>query len=126
NGGIEVCKAAGFDLIIVETSGIGQGGTEIVDISDIPVYVMTAEYGAATQLEKINMLDLADFVVLNKFEKKGSQDALRDVRKQMKRNLGAWDSDIEQMPVYPTIASQFHDEGVNRFFRALGDKINDY
>src|SRR5699024_2636744 len=79
-----------------------------------------------TQLEKINMLDLADFVVLNKFEKKGSQDALRDVRKQMKRNLGAWDSDIEQMPVYPTIASQFHDEGVNRFFRALVDKINDY
>ncbi len=125
-GGIEICKAAGFDLIIVETSGIGQGGTEIVDISDIPVYVMTSEYGAATQLEKINMLDLADFVVLNKFEKKGSQDALRDVRKQMKRNLGAWDMDVEQMPVYPTIAAQFNDEGVNRFFKALVDKINDH
>ncbi len=125
-GGIEICKAAGFDLIIVETSGIGQGGTEIVDISDIPVYVMTSEYGAATQLEKINMLDLAEFVVLNKFEKKGSQDALRDVRKQMKRNLGAWNTKPKKMPVYPTIAAQFNDEGVNRFFKALIDKINEY
>lgn len=123
-GGIAICKASGFDLIIVETSGIGQSGTEIVDISDIPVYVMTSEYGAATQLEKINMLDLADFVVLNKFEKKGSQDALRDIRKQMKRNLGAWDLSPEKMPVYPTIAAQFNDEGVNRFFKALVDKIN--
>ncbi len=125
-GGIAICKAAGFDLIIVETSGIGQGGTEIVEISDIPVYVMTSEYGAATQLEKINMLDLAEFVVLNKFEKKGSQDALRDVRKQMKRNLGAWDTKPEEMPVYPTIAAQFNDEGVNRFFKALIDKINNH
>ncbi|MDZ7659156.1 methylmalonyl-CoA mutase family protein [Fodinibius sp.] len=125
-GTIEVCKTAGFDLVIVETSGIGQSDTEIVNISDIPLYVMTSEYGAATQLEKINMLDLAELVVLNKFEKKGSQDALRDVRKQMKRNRGAWDLDPEAMPVYPTIAAQFNDEGVNRLFKAIVDKVNDY
>ncbi len=122
---IQIYKAAGFDLIIVETSGIGQGDTEIVDISDIPVYVMTSEYGAATQLEKINMLDLADLVVLNKFEKKGSQDALRDIRKQMKRNRGAWELEPEKMPVFPTIAAQFNDEGVNRLFKGLVDRIND-
>ncbi len=125
-GAIEVCKTAGFDLVIVETSGIGQSGTEIVDISDIPLYVMTSEYGAATQLEKINMLDLAELVVLNKFEKKGSLDALRDVRKQMKRNLGAWDADQEDMPVFPTIAAQFNDKGVNHLFKALVDSINDH
>jgi len=125
-GAIEICKTAGFDLIIVETSGIGQSDTEIVNISDIPMYVMTSEYGAATQLEKINMLDLAELVVLNKFEKKGSLDALRDVRKQMKRNLGAWDQQPERMPVYPTIAAQFNDEGVNRLFKALTDKINSH
>ncbi|MFH5884457.1 methylmalonyl-CoA mutase family protein [Halalkalibaculum sp. DA3122] len=124
-GAVEVFKSAGFDLVIIETSGIGQSDTEIVEVADIPLYVMTSEYGAATQLEKINMLDLADFVVLNKFEKKGSQDALRDVRKQMKRNLGAWDSKPEQMPVYPTIAAQFNDEGVNRLFKALVDRINE-
>ncbi|NIR65141.1 MAG: hypothetical protein GWN00_16970, partial [Aliifodinibius sp.] len=90
------------------------------------LYVMTSEYGAATQLEKINMLDLAELVVLNKFEKKGSLDALRDVRKQMKRNRGAWDLDPEAMPVYPTIAAQFNDEGVNRLFKAIVDKVNDY
>ena len=123
-GAIEVCKTAGFDLIIIETSGIGQSGSEIVDISDIPMYVMTSEYGAATQLEKISMLDLAELVVLNKFEKKGSQDALRDIRKQMKRNLGAWDAKQEDMPVYPTIAAQFNDKGVNHLFKALVDKIN--
>lgn len=125
-GAIEICKTAGFDLIIVETSGIGQSDTEIVNISDIPMYVMTSEYGAATQLEKINMLDLAELVVLNKFEKKGSLDALRDVRKQMKRNRGAWDLNPEKMPVYPTIAAQFNDEGVNRLFKALTDKINNH
>lgn len=125
-GAIEICKTAGFDLIIVETSGIGQSDTEIVDISDIPMYVMTSEYGAATQLEKINMLDLARLVVLNKFEKKGSLDALRDVRKQIKRNRGEWDRKPEQMPVYPTIAAQFNDEGVNRLFKALVDEINGY
>lgn len=125
-GAIEICKTAGFDLVIVETSGIGQSDTEIVNISDIPMYVMTSEYGAATQLEKINMLDLAELVVLNKFEKKGSLDALRDVRKQMKRNRGAWDLDPEAMPVFPTIAAQFNDEGVNRLFKALTDKINEH
>jgi methylmalonyl-CoA mutase len=123
-GAVELLKRAGFDLVIVETSGIGQSDTEIVEISDIPIYVMTSEYGAATQLEKINMLDLTELVVLNKFEKKGSLDALRDIRKQMKRNLGAWDLKPEQMPVYPTIAAQFNDEGVNRLFKALVDKIN--
>ncbi|WP_138429931.1 methylmalonyl-CoA mutase family protein [Fodinibius saliphilus] len=123
-GAIEICKTAGFDLVIVETSGIGQSDTEIVNISDIPMYVMTSEYGAATQLEKINMLDLAELVVLNKFEKKGSLDALRDVRKQIKRNRGAWNANAEDMPVYPTIAAQFNDEGVNRLFKALVDTIN--
>ncbi|WP_395085339.1 methylmalonyl-CoA mutase family protein [Gracilimonas sp.] len=124
-GAIELYKAAGFDLIIVETSGIGQSGTEIVEYTDIPMYVMTSEYGAATQLEKINMLDLAELVVLNKFEKKGSLDALRDIRKQMIRNTGSWHAKQEDMPVYPTIAAQFNDEGVNRLFKALVDKIND-
>lgn len=121
---IHLYKKAGFDLIIVETSGIGQSGTEIVDLTDIPLYVMTSEYGAATQLEKINMLDLAEIVVLNKFEKKGSLDALRDVRKQMQRNAGLWHEDPATMPVFPTIAAQFNDEGVNRLFSALVDKIN--
>lgn len=123
-GAIEVYKTAGFDLIIVETSGIGQSGTEIVDVSDIPIYVMTHEYGAATQLEKINMLDLAELVVLNKFEKKGSLDALRDIRKQIKRNRGEWHAKPEQMPVYPTIAAQFNDEGVHRLFAAIVDRVN--
>ncbi|WP_142714433.1 methylmalonyl-CoA mutase family protein [Fodinibius sediminis] len=125
-GAIVICVTAGYDLVIVETSGIGQSDSEIVDISDIPLYVMTSEYGAATQLEKINMLDLADLVVLNKFEKKGSLDALRDVRKQMKRNRGAWDLKAENMPVYPTIAAQFNDKGVNHLFKALVDRINDH
>lgn len=121
---IALYKSAGFDLIIVETSGIGQSGTEIVDLTDISMYVMTSEYGAATQLEKINMLDLADVVVLNKFEKKGAMDALRDVRKQMQRNSGQWHADPVTMPVFPTIAAQFNDEGVNRLFSALVDRIN--
>ncbi|MEX0769478.1 MAG: methylmalonyl-CoA mutase family protein [Balneolaceae bacterium] len=124
-GTIAVLKAAGFDLVIVETSGIGQNDTDIVDITELPVYVMTHEYGAATQLEKINMLDLAELVVLNKFEKKGSLDALRDIRKQMKRNRSEWHLKTEEMPVYPTIAAQFNDEGVNRLFKALVDRIND-
>ena len=124
-GAIELYKQAGFDLIIVETSGIGQSGTEIVDISDIPIYVMTSEYGAATQLEKINMLDLAEIVVLNKFEKKGSLDAYRDIRKQIIRNRGEWHAKPEDMPVYPTIAAQFNDKGVNNLFAAIVEKIND-
>ncbi len=124
-GAIAVYEAAEFDLIIVETSGIGQSGAEIVDLCDIPIYVMTHEYGAATQLEKINMLDLADLVVLNKFDKKGSLDALRDVRKQIQRNRGDWHIKPKNMPVYPTIASQFNDEGVHRLFAAIVEQINE-
>jgi len=124
-GAIAVYRAAGFDLIIVETSGIGQSEAEITELSDIPVYVMTHDYGAATQLEKINMLDLADLVVLNKFDKKGSLDALRDVRKQIQRNRGEWHANPENMPVYPTIASQFNDEGVHRLFAAIVELINE-
>jgi len=124
-GVTQVYKAAGFDLIIIETSGIGQSDTEITDLADLSLYVMTSDYGAATQLEKINMLDLADLVVLNKFEKKGSLDALRDIRKQIKRNKGLWEEKAENMPVYPTIAAQFNDEGVNRLFKALVDQINE-
>ncbi|NHA15856.1 cobalamin-dependent protein, partial [Thioalkalivibrio sp. XN279] len=116
---VEFLKAAGFGLVIVETAGIGQSDTEIVDLVDLPVYVMTSEYGAASQLEKIDMLDFAELVVLNKFEKRGAEDALRDVRKQWKRNRKAFDMPDERVPVYPTIASQFNDPGVNRFFRAL-------
>lgn len=124
-GAVEIYKIAGFDLILVETSGIGQSGAEIVDLSDIPIYVMTHEYGAATQLEKINMLDLAEMVVLNKFDKKGSLDALRDIRKTMQRNRGEWHQKPESMPVYPTIASQFNDDGVHRLFAAIVRQIND-
>ncbi|MCH8568269.1 MAG: methylmalonyl-CoA mutase family protein [Balneolales bacterium] len=125
-GAIELCKAASYDIIVVETSGIGQSESEIVDITDLSLYVMTSEYGAATQLEKINMLDLADIIVLNKFEKKGSQDALRDIRKQYKRNHNLWHAEETSLPVYPTIAAQFNDEGVNRLFAALVNKINSH
>lgn len=123
-GAISICKTAGYDIIIVETSGIGQSDTEIVDLTDIPMYVMTSEYGAATQLEKINMLDMADLIVLNKFEKKGSRDALRDIRKQYKRNHLLWEANDSELPVYPTIAAQFNDEGVNRLFKAVINIIN--
>jgi isobutyryl-CoA mutase len=116
---IAFLKSAGFGLVIVETAGIGQSDTEIVDLVDLPVYVMTSEYGAASQLEKIDMLDFAELVVLNKFEKRGAEDALRDVRKQWKRNRKAFQQPDEQVPVYPTIASQFNDPGVNRLFVAL-------
>ncbi len=125
-GAVALCKAAEFDLIIVETSGIGQSDAEIVDLVDISTYVMTSEYGAATQLEKINMLDLADFIVLNKFEKKGSLDALRDIRKQYKRNHGLWHAGDTDIPVFPTIAAQFNDEGVNRLFKAMVNRINEH
>ncbi len=116
---LDIVKIAGFDLIILETSGIGQSDTEITDHSNFAVYVMTPEYGAATQLEKIDMLDYADFVVLNKFDHPGSRDALRDVKKQYQRNHGLFEQDPASMPVFGTMASQYNDEGINRFFQAL-------
>ena len=121
---LDILKYADFDLIFLETSGIGQSQTEIVDFSDISVYVMTPEYGAPTQLEKIDMLDYADFVVINKFDKYGALDALRDVRKQVQRNREAFDKKPEDMPVYGTVASQFNDDGVNKFFTDLIIKLN--
>jgi len=120
---IAFLKSVGFGLVIVETAGIGQSDTEVVDLVDLPVYVMTSEYGAASQLEKIDMLDFAELVALNKFEKRGAEDALRDVRKQWKRNRQAFQLDDAEVPIYPTIASQFNDPGVNRFFRALCEKL---
>ena len=116
---IDVCKAARFDLIIVETSGIGQSDTEITEHSDKTLYVMTAEYGAATQLEKIDMLDFADVMAINKFDKRGSLDALRDVRKQYRRNHNLWDIPDSELPIVGTIASQFNDPGMNALFDRL-------
>ena len=115
----KIVQAAGYDLIILETSGIGQSDTEIIDHSDLSLYVMTPEYGAATQLEKIDMLDFADLVALNKFDKRGALDALRDVKKQYQRNHLFWDKPVDEMPVFGTIASQFNDPGVNKLFNAL-------
>jgi len=118
-----VLKAAGFDLIILETSGIGQSDTEILDHSDVSLYIMTPEFGAATQLEKIDMLDFADVVAINKFDKRGAQDALRDVKKQYKRNHQLWDAKDEDLPVVGTIASQFNDPGTNTLYARLMKKI---
>jgi isobutyryl-CoA mutase len=120
---IQVLKAAGFDLIVLETSGIGQSDTEILDHSDVSLYVMTPEYGAATQLEKIDMLDFADVIALNKFDKRGALDALRDVKKQYQRNHQLWDKKAEDMPVFGTIASQFNDPGTNQLYKQVMDKI---
>ena len=114
-----IVQAAGFDLIILETSGIGQSDTSIVDHSDVSLYVMTPEYGAATQLEKIDMLDFADLIALNKFDKRGAQDALRDVKKQYQRNNMLFDQEVDEMPVFGTVASQFNDPGVNEYYCKL-------
>ncbi len=116
---ISFLKSKGFDLLIVETAGIGQGDSEIVDLVDFSVYVMTSEYGAASQLEKIDMLDFADMIVLNKYDKRGAEDALRDIRKQWKRNHTAFKMADDDVPVYPTIASQFNDPGVSWMFSEL-------
>ena len=120
---IDITKAADFDLIILETSGIGQSDTEITDHSDVSLYVMTPEYGAATQLEKIDMLDFADMIALNKFDKRGALDALRDVKKQYQRNHQLWDAKEEDLPVFGTIASQFNDPGMNKLYLELMNLI---
>jgi isobutyryl-CoA mutase len=120
---LAVAKAAGFDLVIVETAGIGQGDSSIVDLVDVSLYVMTSEFGAASQLEKIDMLDFADLVVVNKFEKRGGEDAVRDVRKQVQRNRVAFDQPPEAMPVFGTIAAKFNDDGVTALYHALLDTI---
>ena len=125
NESIQVLKSAGFGFIILETSGIGQSDTHIVDFCDTAVYVMTPEFGAPSQLEKIDMLDLADIVAINKSDKKGAIDALRDVRKQYQRNHNLWESSADDMPVFLTHASQFFDPGVNEFYFALKNVIND-
>ena len=122
---VEVLKAAEYDLIILETSGIGQSDTEILDHSDVSLYVMTPEFGAATQLEKIDMLDFADIVAINKFDKRGALDALRDVKKQYQRNHGLWHEDPKTLPVYGTIASQFNDPGMNTLYKKIMDTLSE-
>jgi len=122
---VAACKAAGFDLIVVETSGIGQGDAAIVPHVDVPMYVMTPEFGAASQLEKIDMLDFAQFVAINKFDRKGSADALRDVAKQVQRNQEAWTTPTEAMPVFGTMAARFNDDGVTALYQALKVRLQD-
>ncbi len=125
NEAVEVLKTAAFDLIILETSGIGQSDTEIIEHSDVSLYVMTPEFGAATQLEKIDMLDFADLVAINKFDKRGAPDALRDVRKQYVRNQRLWETDDETLPIFGTIASQFNDPGINRLYKAVMQQLTE-
>ena len=122
---IAACKVAGFDLVVVETSGIGQGDAAIAPLVDVSLYVMTPEFGAASQLEKIDMLDFADFVAINKFDRKGAQDALRDVRKQVQRNRERFGVAPDEMPVYGTIAARFNDDGVTALYQALVAKLTD-
>ncbi|MCP4752480.1 MAG: methylmalonyl-CoA mutase family protein [Proteobacteria bacterium] len=122
---IVAVKAAGFDMVIAETAGIGQGDSHIVDLVDLPMYVMTSEFGAASQLEKIDMLDFAEIVVVNKFEKRGGEDAVKDVRKQIQRNLKAWETNPKEMPVFGTIASKFNDDGVTALYHAVLEKIEE-
>ncbi len=120
---VAACKVAGFDLIVVETSGIGQGDAAIVPHVDVPLYVMTPEFGAASQLEKIDMLDFAEFIAINKFDRKGSLDALRDVSKQVQRNKEAWGTPADQMPVFGTMAARFNDDGVTALYQALKPRL---
>jgi len=122
---VNILKSAGLDLIIVETAGIGQGASNIFDLTDVSMYAMTSDFGAASQLEKIDMLDYADIIIVNKFDKEGSEDALRDIRKQVQRNRKAWDAPVEQMPVFGTIASKFNDDGVTAMYRFLLKTIAD-
>ncbi|SDN24844.1 methylmalonyl-CoA mutase [Psychrobacillus sp. OK028] len=122
---LDVVRVAGYDMIIVETSGIGQGDAEITNVSDVSMYVMTSEFGAPSQLEKIDMIDYADLIVINKFERKGSEDALRQVQKQYQRSRELWHDDLDTMPVYGTIASQFNDKGTNSLFAALIATLNE-
>ena len=125
SGCIDVAKAAGYDMVIAETAGIGQGDSHIIDLVDISIYVMTAEFGAASQLEKIDMLDFADIVVVNKFEKRGGEDAVRDVRKQVQRNRNDWERPPEEMPVFGTIASKFNDDGVTAVYHEVLDLVGE-
>ena len=120
---VTACKAAGFDLVVVETSGIGQGDAAIVPLVDVPIYVMTPEFGAASQLEKIDMLDFAEFVAINKFDRKGASDALRDVAKQVQRNREAFKTPADEMPVFGTMASRFNDDGVTALYQALAVRL---
>ncbi|MGH8766299.1 MAG: cobalamin-dependent protein, partial [Burkholderiales bacterium] len=120
---IAACRAAGFDIVVVETSGIGQGDAAIVKLVDCSLYVMTPEFGAASQLEKIDMLDFADFVAINKFDRRGAEDALRDVRKQMQRNRETFTQSPEDMPVYGTIASRFNDDGVTALYQGVAARL---
>jgi methylmalonyl-CoA mutase len=123
---LAACKVAGFDLIVVETSGIGQGDAAIVPLVDIPMYVMTPEFGAASQLEKIDMLDFAEFVAINKFDRRGADDALRDVRKQVQRNRKLFAEPGERMPVYGTIASRFNDDGVTALYQGMLPRLAEF
>ena len=122
---IDICKAAGYDFIILESAGVGQSDASILDYCDVSMYVMTPEYGAASQLEKINMLDYADLVCVNKFDKAGALDALADVKKQYKRNHSLWTAKDEDLPIIGTMASKFNDDGVNHLFEWLLEKVEE-